>query len=198
MPKILPFDTETDQMVEWKQPSEGDNQQHLVELAAQLIEEDQPNIIIEEMCVLIRPDGWTWDATSKAFQLHGITFEQAMDEGIPEQQALEQFWAMYEKCDKRTAFNAAFDNRIIRVAQKRYWTTDDADPRLKEWKEHKHRSHCSMLGTQKLLGLSKWPTLAAAMKMVLGREHPDAHRAKPDMEACRDLYFELMRRQAAC
>ena len=197
MSLILPFDLETTSLPNYKDPSEGEGQPHFLEIAAQLVDSETLQVV-DSMNTLVKPvDGFPmWTISSEAFEKHQITMEMVMDLGIPENQALDQFWAMYERCEKRTAFNVVFENRLIRIAQKRYWTTDDEDPRLKGWKDDKTRQYCTMIHAGKVMG-GKWPKLGEAIKFFFNREHLDAHRAQPDMLAASDLYFELQKRQAA-
>src|SRR5205823_6170090 len=41
-------------------------------------------------------------------------------------------------------------------------------------------------------GGSKWPKLTEALKILMNREHVDAHGAMPDALACKDLFFHLL------
>lgn len=195
MARILVLDTETTSLPNYKDPSEGEGQPHIMEIAAHLVD-SQTMQVLESMNTLVKPvDGWPmWVIAPEAFEAHKITMEMVMDTGIPEDKMLEQFMAMYARCDIRTAFNTTFDNRMIRIAQKRYMPT--AEDVMEEWKSNKDRYYCTMIHAAKHMG-GKWPKLGEAVKALLGREHVDAHRAQPDMLAASDLYFELQRRTVA-
>lgn len=193
MPLILVFDTETTSLPNYKDPSEGEGQPHIVEIAAQLVDSDTLQVV-EAMNTLVKPvDDKPWIIAPEAFDAHKLTMEMLMDAGIPEDQMLEQFMAMYDRCSLRTAFNTTFDNRMIRIAQKRYMPT--AEDIMEEWKSNKDRYYCTMIHSARVMG-GKWPKLHEAVKFFFDREHVDAHRAQPDMLAASDLYFELQRRQA--
>ncbi|MEJ6520298.1 3'-5' exonuclease [Shewanella bicestrii] len=90
MSLILPFDTETTGLPDWKSPSEADYQPHLVQLAALLVNDKFE--IVKELDVIIKPNGWV--IPDEVAAIHGITTERAMDEGIPEQEALTQLLEM--------------------------------------------------------------------------------------------------------
>lgn len=62
---------------------------HIVELGYMIVEKSKTGTLtkIYETSCLIRPDGWTVECT----EIHGITHEQAVNEGIPFKAALEQF-----------------------------------------------------------------------------------------------------------
>ena len=85
MKPILFFDTETTGLPLWKEPSEDPRQPHLVELAALLVNPDTREMIAF-MDVIIKPNGWTIPVDVS--EIHGITTERALAEGIPEEEAL--------------------------------------------------------------------------------------------------------------
>jgi len=181
---ILPFDTETTGIPDWKTPSGGENQPHIVQLAAHLVDEDTREIK-ETMNVIIKPDGWSWDSDDEAFKTHGITMEQARDQGIPEPEALGMFLDMWEKCDTRIAFNTTFDNRIIRIAIKRYL---EEEREAEKWKAGKY--FCTMINAKKIMG-GKNPKLGVAYQHLIGKELEGAHDALVDVNACLELYFAI-------
>lgn len=186
---LLPFDTETSAIPEWKMPSDDPCQPHLVELAALLVD-PMTYETIESMDVIIRPDGWEWDETSEAFQKHGITMEQAMDEGIPEEVAVDQFLSLYEQGVLRIAHNTTFDNRIMRIAMKRHRPGAVPD---EKWKD-KSSYYCTMINHRKAHG-GKQPSLAEAFEFHTGMTLEGAHRAMVDTRACLDVYKGLMRHE---
>ncbi len=175
---ILPFDTETNGMPVWKERSDGDNQPHIVQLAAVLTEEDTKKIT-QSMDVIIKPDGWT--ISEEMTEIHGITTEQAMDVGIPEQVALDMFLCLWNH-RKRIAFNTTFDNRIIRIATMRYCSKEIQE----EW--HSGEYECAMQAARKDIG-GKQPNLIDAYKHYTGKDLDDAHSAMPDTLACMEVYF---------
>lgn len=184
MKPILFFDTETTGLPLWKEPSEHPDQPHLVELAAMLVNPDTRELIAF-MDVIIKPDGWI--IPEEVVKVHGITTERALAEGIPEAEALDMFLALYEQCGIRVAHNMTFDNRIIRIAMKRYKPDAVSDD---QWKD-KASYHCTMVEHSKKHG-GKWPTLGEAFKFHFGREFENGHRAMIDTKGCMEIYFAAL------
>ena len=184
MKMILPFDTETTGIPNWKIPSESEEQPHIVQLAAILCDGDTGDIS-EELDVIVKPDGWV--IPDEAAEIHGITTEKAMDEGIPEAEALERFMALYGKCGLRVAHNTTFDNRIIRIALKRY--TPDLIPD-EVWKD-KESYYCTLMNARKIMGGKSGHTLAEAYAHFTGKELENAHTAMADARACMEIYFAM-------
>lgn len=189
------FDTETTGFPAWNQPSESDVQPHLVELAAQVVDLDT-RIVVYSMDMIIKPVGWI--IPDECVRLHGITTERAMDEGIPEEEAVERFYELWAY-RHRVAFNFPFDERIMRIAFKRY--LDPRDPALAlqpsdEWKATSKEDAMRMASpilnlppTEKMRGGRKQPNLAEAYQFFTGEPMRGAHRAAADTEACKVVYF---------
>ena len=189
MPKILFFDTETTGVPIWKEPSEGDNQPHLVQIAAELVDSETTEVL-ESMNVIIRPDGW--EIPEETIELHGITEKIASVQGIPEKDAVQMLLDMHKKADLRVAHNKSFDDRLIRIALKRYY--DDVDSEESQpsdaWKAGE--GFCTMWATRKALSLKKIPTLEEAYETLTGANLENAHDAMSDAKACRLIYFALI------
>ena len=180
---LLPFDTETTGFPDWKAPSEAEHQPHLVQLAAILTNSDRA--YSEHMDVIVRPDGWTIPADT--VDIHSITMERAMDEGIPEDVALDMFISMYRKADLRIAHNSTFDNRIIRIALKRH--RPDLIPD-EEWKDKK-RYYCTLMNARKIMKGKDCHTLPEAYRHFMGCEMERQHDAMYDARACMEIYFKM-------
>lgn len=177
------FDTETTGIPDWKQPSEDPIQPHMVQLCC-ILADSETQEVASELDVIIRPDDWI--ITPEMTAIHGITHERAMDEGIPEAEALEQYLAAYQQADLRVAHNTTFDNRIIRIALKRYQPERISDD---EWKD-KARYYCTMTEHSKRFG-GKWPKLEEAYEALTGKKLEGAHNALFDARACMEIYFAL-------
>ena len=191
---IMPFDTETNAIPDWKMPSDSPHQPHIVTVAAQLID-DQTREVLDSLDLIVRPDGW--EITQETIDIHGITMEQAMDEGIPEIEALDAVMAMWGRAGLRIAHNTTFDNRIIRCAQKRHFPSDaEHDELMRSWKEDKDRYYCTMINFRKAVG-GKQPTLAEAYRHCTGLELEGAHNAMADTLACLEVYWFLQKLAAA-
>jgi DNA polymerase-3 subunit epsilon len=176
---LLGYDTETTGLPVWKEPSDSESQPHLVQLAAVLVDPVTKNVI-QSMDVIIKPDGWIIPDDVAA--IHGITTEKALAVGIPEKLALEMFLAMRGDYE-RVAFNKTFDQRIIRIAAKRY-----LDEAVQDKWAVKEDHHCAMRMAREDIG-GKQPKLIDAYRHYTGKELVDAHSAMADTKACMDVYF---------
>ncbi len=180
---ILVGDTETNGMISWKEPSESEHQPHCVQLAALRVDPTTQDVL-EQMDVIIKPDGWI--IPQETIDIHGITMERAMDEGIPEVDALDMYMALHSKCGLRVFHNSTWDNRILRIMLKRFrpdLVTDE------EWKDAS-RYYCTMVQYSKHFG-GKWPKLAEAYEFLFNEKFENAHSAMGDTKACMRIYFKL-------
>jgi len=179
---IFIFDTETTGLPVWKEPSDSESQPHLVQLGAVLANADTQQIIAS-IDVIIKPDGWT--IPDEVAAIHGITTEKALAVGIPEKLALEMFLAMRGEAD-RVAYNKTFDQRIIRIAAKRYLDEVAQD----KW-AIKEDHHCAMRMDQSCVG-GKQRKLIEAYKHHTGKDLENAHSAMADTLACMEVYFSVI------
>lgn len=178
MSYLLGFDTETTGLPNWKTPSGGDDQPHIVSLAAVLVDEETREVA-QSIDLIVKPEGWI--IPDETIEIHGITNEMAHDIGIPEHIVLGIFLSMWQG-RKRIAFNTTFDNRIIRIATKRY----SSEPMIDSWKEGEYE--CAMAASRKVMG-GKNPKLEAAYEYFTGNKLEGAHNAMVDTKACMEVYF---------
>lgn len=189
MKKIWFYDTETTGMPDWTVPSDSDTQPHLVQLAGILCNAETREVI-STMDVIIKPNGWI--IPQETIDVHGISQEFAEANGIDELEAVQQFLAMVEGAN-RVAHNRTFDQRIIRIAMKRYGLSEQA---LEAWAE-KDNHECTMLKAKPIMQLPgkgkafKNPTLAEAFKHFTGEELQGAHTAMGDAKGCMAVYWAM-------
>lgn len=180
---ILGFDTETTGLPIWGKPSGDDIQPHMVSISAGLFDDDTEQLL-QSMNVIIKPN--EWEIPQETIDVHGITFEQAMDVGVTEETALNMFLELWGG-RTRVAYGSTFDNRIIRIATKRYCS----DLIIDEWKQGSQGEEwkCMMIKSKKRMG-GKQPKLFEAFKHFTGNDLENAHTAWADMMACMDIYFK--------
>ncbi len=183
MSNILVFDTETTGIPFWKERSGLKKQPHMVQLAAILCDEETRDEA-GRMDVIIKPDGWV--IPQETIDIHGITNEQAMDEGIPEVEALQMFFKLWYQCDLRIAHNTTFDNRIIRIALKRYLPDLISD---ELWK-NRDLYYCTKANSMRVFK-RKDGHLADFYKLFTGKDLENAHNAMADVQACMEIYFAI-------
>lgn len=204
------FDTETTGLPDFKAPSESEHQPHIVQLACALVDLNSRQIT-ESMDVIIRPDGWVIPAEVPA--IHGITHEMAMDVGIPEKAAVEQFLELMRDYNAdvmdppfhfRIAHNESFDARIIRIALLRYFGQELAD------KFKAADSYCTMRAATPIVKAPptdrmkaagrhhfKNPNLGECVRHFFDRDLDGAHNAMVDVQACMEVYFAIQDAKAA-
>jgi DNA polymerase-3 subunit epsilon len=184
MGHILVWDVESTGLPVWKEPSEHESQPHMVQLGAALCDEETGEVA-EELGVIIKPDGWI--IPEETTEIHGITEEIAAAQGIPEQEALQMFIDLYRKCGLRVAHNTTFDNRLIRIALKRYMPDLIPD---EEWK-NRDLYFCTLMKSRNIMGGKSGHTLPEAYKFFTGKELEGAHNAMVDTKACMEIYFAI-------
>jgi len=94
---------------------------------------------------------------------------------------------MWEKCDLRIAHNTTFDNRIIRIGLKRYFSKLIPD---EVWKD-RELYYCTFMKFKKLIGGKSGHTLEDAYRYFTGKELEGAHDAMVDVKACMTVYWGL-------
>lgn len=188
--KFITYDTEATGLPDWKSPSGSENQPHIVQLAA-ILADQKTGEIEDTMDVIIKPEGWI--IPEETIEVHGITMERAMDEGIPEREAVEQFLALRGD-HHRVAHNRTFDQRIIRIALKRYFSEEDQE----KWAA-KDDHDCTMLMSKPIMELPpkgrygyKNPKLSEAYEHFTGKNLEGAHNALVDAQACMAIWFAMM------
>ena len=187
-PFALFFDTETTGLPDWKVPSDAPHQPHIVQIGAWLVDMGSRNAI-QKLDLIVRPDGW--EIPEEVVAVHGITTEYATEVGVPEDVALSAFLALWNG-RMRIAHNTTFDNRIIRIATKRYC---DADV-IECWKGGDYE--CTGQLARDIMKMEprnkygwKMPKLSEAHEFFLNEPLTNAHNATADVQACVDIYFAI-------
>ncbi len=198
---ILVFDTETTGLPNFKARSADPVQPHLVQLALVTYADDGAEV--EATSVIIRPDGWTIPDEMTA--IHGISHEQAMDEGVPEAMAVEMYVLAQGRTATRVAHNESFDRRIMRIAMTRAGLERDFIEAIEA-----RSSYCTCNAAKPILSLPptdrmmaaginspKPPKLEECIKHFFDEDLPGAHDALIDARACGRIYFHMQNPKAA-
>lgn len=184
MNTLLFFDSETNGTPDWHNPSDGEQQPHIVQLAAVQVNADTRETI-QSMDMIVRPDGW--EIPQEVVDIHGIDAKYATAVGLPEKLVLETFLKLWSG-QPRVGHSESFDMRIIRIAIKRYVGDVEAD----RWKEKK--GFCTGWAARPVLGIKgrKMPKLADAYEALVGGTFEGAHTAMGDVKATMALYWALV------
>lgn len=165
------YDTETS----------GFNNPHIVQLAAVC----GPHSIN----LLIKPDGW--EIEPGAEEVHGISQQRALREGIPIGHAMWLFVALCEVATVRVAHNAAYDEKIVALEAERLEMEIPICPVFCTMLASV--DHCKLPG--RFRGQYKWPKLDEAHRHFFGCGFDNAHDAFADLVACRAIYGKLVELQ---
>jgi DNA polymerase-3 subunit epsilon len=188
------YDTETTGFPDWKQPSESEQQPHIVSLSAIQCDADNPSgTIIQGFDYIVYPKGWK--SSEEALKTHGITEEFATAVGFDESFIVNALLALCAD-SIRVAHNQTFDQRIVRIASKRYF----GELEINEW-ARKDNHQCTMLLAKPIMQLLpknkfgfKNPNLEEAYKHFCQKELGEkAHNSHSDVRACKDIWFAIQR-----
>jgi len=192
---LLFYDSETQNLPLFDQPSEDPRQPHIVQLAACLVDVTTRKTI-QSMDVIISADGW--DIPSDVAKIHGITTEHSRRVGVSEATALNLLMELWGRASIRCGHNEQFDARVVRIALFRFDRVEMAE----KWKAGKAECtarlatpYCKLPPTKKMLAVGrkhhKTATLSEAYRHFIGQELQDAHSAMADVRACMSVYFAI-------
>lgn len=207
MKTILFYDSETTGLPLWNLPSEHPEQPRVVQLAAELCIEETGETL-RELNMIILPDGWT--IPTEASDVHGITTERALAEGVAAHLVIDLFIDMWMDADQRAGHNESFDMRMLRIELMRHATYSGKVmtnglgeiPFADYWKQAP--AYCTQGGSVKILNLPptprmvaarrkgpKSPNLGEAYQFFTGKPLDGAHDAMVDVRAAKAVYFGI-------
>lgn len=183
---VLFFDTETTGLPIWKEPSDHPDQPHIVDVSCELWDGDAVADSFDAIINIGIP------IPPEMTAIHGITDEMAQAEGIPALEMVDRFLGLVSKADLIVGHNVSFDIRMMRIAAARTMGEKWDNPLPIFCTMRKSTNHCRILSSKPRHPEDwKWPNLGEAVRHFFGEDHADAHRARPDMEAARRIYFHL-------
>jgi DNA polymerase-3 subunit epsilon len=144
---------------------------------------DDVGNIFKEKSVLIKPNGFT----IKNSNIHGITTEQATNEGINIGEALDTLYADLQTVDRLICHNTEFDLHILLAeCYREYQDEHELIQILK-----KIPKQCTMEMGKKTFKLEKPPKLVSLYKAIFDKDPVQEHRALSDVHLCYDCYFSM-------
>jgi len=192
---IFVFDTETTGLPSFKDRSDDPRQPHLVQLATILCGDDGAEI--EAQSVIVRPNGWV--ISPEVTAIHGISHERAIDEGIPEAEAVAMFVMAQARGAVRVAHNESFDRRIMRIAMARARFARDFIEAVEgrqvfcTCNEAKPIMNLPPTAKMRAAGFNgpKSPNLTECIKHFFSEDLSGAHDAMIDARACARIFWRL-------
>lgn len=179
------FDTETTGLPKnWKAPiTDFDNWPRLVQLAWLLYDQDGNKI--DERDSIIKPMGFI--IPSRSSEIHGITTQKAIWEGLALVAVLKDFLKSIKKAEYLVAHNISFDEMIMGAEFLRNNMPNPLPDKKKICTMRGSRDFCALNGSNGY----KWPKLAQLYYKLFNIEFEDAHNAAADIKATAKCFWEL-------
>lgn len=191
---ILFFDTETTGLPQDRFPIDHPDQPHIVQLAAQLCEDDGKPVA--GFALIVDPGiAAGVKIPERASAVHGITDERAAKLGVALEFAINAFSHLYQRTDLVCAHNIKFDVFVAETAIARHY---------KQIRRLTKPQFCTMNAASPIVNLPptdkmkaagftkpKPPKLEECIKHFFNEGLEGAHDAMIDLAACRRVYFHL-------
>lgn len=190
---ILFFDTETTGFFQDRLPVDHPDQPYIVQLAAQLCEDDgEP---VAGFSFIVDPGIGAVSIPERAAAVHGITDEIAVRLGMSAEFALSAFTHLYQRADLVCAHNIKFDRGVIEAAISRHY---------KKVMPLRKPLFCTMEAATPIINLPptekmkavgfdkpKPPKLEECIRHFFNEDFAGAHDAMADVTACRRVFLHL-------
>ena len=190
MSNLLFWDTETTGLPIKALPLDHPSQPHIVSCSALQVTSD--GYIRQSMSKLVASDGWPWDDSNPAFQVHRLSVETCRS-GRSEKDVLTEIlhlWFPDNEPATLVAHNLEFDRAIIASAIARYYPGEAA--LLDAWLSSP--GLCTMLANKERIdarttnGRRKNPNLKETLKFFTGEDLDRHHSANADAVAVYMIY----------
>ena len=182
--KYLFFDTE---------PTGVDRFNDRIVQISWILTDEQDNELSAESYI-IRPEGFEIPARVSA--IHGITTELAMEEGLSLEEVMTAFVYDWEKADAIVAHNIGFDLSFVTRETENAGLSLTDKPVQYDTMEAS-TDYCKLPGRYHGSGYSpyKSPKLIELYRHLFNKDFSDAHTASADTQACRECFWELVKRE---
>ena len=196
----LIYDTETNGLpIDYNaHVHEVDNWPRVVQLAWMLVDDEFETLTFRNH--IIKPvfdvlnNCNEWEIPADYAEIHGITTERAINEGIDIRIALAEFSVAQNVAGVQVGHNVNFDRKIVGAE---FIRADMED--AYEFAKNMQR-YCAMFKSAKLCGYRnkrgglKWPTLQELHFTLFLDEFDGSHNALADVQATGKCYQELIKR----
>ena len=181
------FDTETTGLPrDWRAPvTDLRNWPRMVQLAW-LLYDDEGNETAEANHI-IKPEKFIIPHYSS--EIHGITTDRALAEGMDMLVVLNEFKEVMEKADFLVAHNMSFDEKIVGAEFLRHQMGNPIPAKKHICTMVSGTDYCAIDGPYGY----KWPTLAELHNKLFGCGFEEAHNASVDIIATAKCYWEMRR-----
>ncbi|MGB0166652.1 MAG: PHP domain-containing protein, partial [Luteibaculum sp.] len=189
---FLIYDTETTgKALDFNKPyTDTDNWPRLVQLAWQL--HGKNGELLEVKNFIVKPDGF--DIPFNAEQIHGISTERALRQGMPLEYVLEEFGKAVAQAEYSVGHNIQFDVNVLMAEFTRLQKeTALTDLKVADTMTDLTADFCQLPGGKG--GKFKWPKLEELHQILFQEGFGSAHNAAADVEATARCFLELLRRE---
>lgn len=196
---ILFFDTETTGFVQDRLPVDHPDQPYVVQLAAELTEDDGDPVA--GFSFIINPGIGEVTIPTNASDVHGITDERAVALGVSAEFALGAFTHLYQRADLVVAHNIKFDRAVIETAISRHYRKIMPLRKPLFCTMDAATSIVNLPPTERILAAGfnkpKPPKLEECIRHFFDESLEGAHDALIDVRACSRVFFHLKTLEAA-
>jgi len=185
----LIFDTETTGLPQnWNAPITAvHNWPRMVQIAWILY--DQTETELEASNYIIKPQGYVIPAAAQ--KVHGISTQQAINEGQELKKVLRTFLITLSKAQYLIAHNMAFDEKIVGAEFIRENIPYAEFNNIKKiCTKELSTNYCRLPGNYGY----KWPSLTELHQKLFQSPFQEAHHADTDVRACARCFFELKKK----
>jgi len=183
------FDTETTGLPKnWKAPvTDLNNWPRMIQVAWILCDSEGKRISEKEY--IIKPENFT--IPKAASNVHGITTEKAIKEGVDLEPVLKEFNELVAQSNYIVAHNISFDEKIIGAELLRKSVESDFDKKPKLCTMQASTNYCKIPGQYGF----KWPKLSELHIKLFGVDFEGAHDAFADIDATEKCFWELRKKE---
>ena len=184
-PVFLVFDTETNGLARRGSAPQADlaNWPRLVQIGWILC--DEAGRIADSHESIVKPEGFS--IARAAAQVHGITTERALAEGVKLRTVLEAFRGAVEAAEVLVAHNLRFDMNVVAAEFLRTAMPNPLRGKRRRCTMEQSAEYCRLPGAHGY----KWPTLTELHQKLFGEPFAGAHGALADAMACMRCFFRL-------
>lgn len=183
----LIFDTETTGFALFNKSPLDPAQPRLVTISALLLSNNLSELATLDF--LVKPEGF--QIPKEATEIHGISTEKALDEGLEIKKVLRMFLEFADMAKSYVGHNIQYDDFLLQIECGRQNIVFPAKPSVCTMKE---LTPICKLPKTKGFGF-KWPKLIEAYKFCFGTEFERAHSSLADVRATANLFRWLKNKE---
>lgn len=146
---------------------------------------ETPDIVLAREEFIIKPAAFL--ISPAAIDVHGISNERALDEGLELDFVLDRFGESAERAKVLVGHNLQFDARILGAEYLRLGRKNPLKRKRRVCTMKDSVDYCRLPGRRGY----KWPTLMELHRKLFQTDFAGAHGALADCEACCKCFFQL-------